>query len=74
MKTLQIPVILETICVDFGACFFFSLTMACFCLKLNCNGLRDEGKRCLLQWLSPLNPSFLCLQETHAVSDVEFAS
>ena len=75
MKTLQNPVILEVICVDFGVCFFFSLTMACFCLTLNCNGLRDEGKRRgLLQWLSPLNPSFICLQETHAVSDVEIAS
>ena len=35
----------------------------------------DGGKRRgLLQWLSGLNPTFLCLQETHAVSDIEMAA
>ena len=49
--------------------------MACLCLTLNCNGLRDVGKRrALIQWLMPLNPSFLLLQETYAVSDSEISS
>ena len=51
------------------------LLMASFVVSLNCNGLRDDGKRRgLLQWLSGLNPTFLCLQETHAVSDIEMAA
>ena len=71
--SLLIHLIQMMTCVD----LFFSLcfVMACFCLTLNCNGLRDEGKRKgLLQWLLPLNPSFLCLQETHAVSNKELSS
>ena len=38
-------------------------------VSVNVNGLRDADKRLtLLQWLSHLSPSVVCLQETHALS------
>ena len=44
-------------------------SMALSLVSVNVNGLRDADKRLtLLQWLSHLSPSVVCLQETHALS------
>lgn len=46
------------------------LATAIVFLSLNYNGLRDDGKRrFLLKWVASINPTFVCLQETHALSD-----
>ena len=44
-------------------------------LSLNINGLRDANKRmAFLQWLSHLSVDFVCLQETHVISEDECSS
>ena len=53
---------------------FLSFIMALSILSLNCNGIRDQSKRCgLLQWLRslPVSVDIVCLQETHCVSVAE---
>lgn len=43
--------------------------MALTFVTLNANGLQDANKRAsLLQWISHLSASFVCLQETHVSS------
>ena len=51
------------------------LAMALFFVTLNVNGLRDANKTAsLLQWLSHLSASFVCLQETRVSSCSEAES
>ena len=56
---------------------FLALVMALSILTLNCNGVRDQSKRCgLVQWLRslPVSVDVVCLQETHCLSTVECSS
>ena len=54
---------------------FFTIPFNLKAISININGLRDADKRIsFLQWLSHLSPSFVCLQECHAISAEELSA
>ena len=56
-------------------CADFIFNMSAFLISINCNGLCDAQKRsALIRWLSHMSPTFVCIQETHSISDEEIES
>ena len=58
---------------EFALLFLFSMANSVEFITLNCQGLRSADHRAtLFSWLNCCSVDFLCLQETHSLSEREF--